>query len=546
MYAKLCSACIYGVNGALIEVEIDLTNGLPQTYIVGLPDSAVREAVDRVRAAIKNCDFTYPIGRITINLAPADMRKEGASFDLAIAIGILIASGQLVLPQHEAVLMIGELALNGTLRPLRGVLPMVDLAKQQGFKAVLVPSSNVQEASLIQGIEVYGISHLRGLISTPTMSQSGQFGTQLGTQSDQSRSSSALSISSQLSKESIPGLAHLKANLASIQKLNQHPSNLSQDDYRDVLGQQHVKRALTIAAAGMHNLMLIGPPGTGKSMLIKRLPTILPPLTNEQALEVTKIYSSAGRFHVSPFHFIAERPFRAPHHTISASGLAGGGLIPKPGEISLAHHGVLFLDELPEFKREALEVLRQPLEEHQVTISRSKASFTFPAQFLLATSLNPCPCGFYLSEPPLPECTCTPYRIAQYREKISGPLIDRIDMQVEVPRPKHLENDSSPLSSAEMSRSVLAAVEMQQKRYCGMQIRYNSELNRRAIKELCKLSPVALDILNQSFEALGLSMRAYDRIIKLARTIADVEQCHTVEPQHIAEAIQYRQLDQKK
>lgn len=545
MYAKLCSACIYGVDGALIEVEIDLTNGLPQTYIVGLPDSAVREAVDRVRAAIKNCDFTYPIGRITINLAPADMRKEGASFDLAIAIGILIASGQLVLPQHEAVLMIGELALNGTLRPLRGVLPMVDLAKQQGFKAVLVPSSNVQEASLIQGIEVYGISHLRELISTPTMSQSGQFGTQLGAQSDQSSSSSALSISSQLSKESISGLAHLK-ELASIQKLNEHPSNLSQDDYRDVLGQHHVKRALTIAAAGMHNLMLIGPPGTGKSMLIKRLPTILPPLTNEQALEVTKIYSSAGRFHVSPFHFIAERPFRAPHHTISASGLAGGGLIPKPGEISLAHHGVLFLDELPEFKREALEVLRQPLEEHQVTISRSKASFTFPAQFLLAISLNPCPCGFYLSEPPLPECTCTPYRIAQYREKISGPLIDRIDMQVEVPRPKNIENDTSPLSSAEMRANVLAAVEMQQKRYRGTQIRYNSELNRRAINELCKLSPDAYNILNQSFEALGLSMRAYDRIIKLARTIADVEQSEIVESRHIAEAIQYRQLDQQK
>lgn len=527
MYAKLCSACIYGVNGALIEVEIDLTNGLPQTYIVGLPDSAVREAVDRVRAAIKNCDFTYPVGRITINLAPADMKKEGASFDLAIAIGILIASGQLVLPQHEAILIIGELALNGTLRPVRGVLPMVDLAKQKGFKAVLVPSLNVQEASLIQGIEVYGMSHLRGL-----------------TQSSLS-SSSELSEKSGESKFSISRLAHLKANSAFIQKLNPHPSIPSQDDYRDVLGQHHVKRALTIAAAGMHNLMLIGPPGTGKSMLIKRLPTILPPLTNKEALEVTKIYSSAGRFHVSPFHFIADRPFRAPHHTISASGLAGGGLIPKPGEISLAHHGVLFLDELPEFKREALEVLRQPLEEHQVTISRSKASFTFPAQFLLAASLNPCPCGYYLSEPPLPQCTCTPYRIAQYREKISGPLIDRIDMQVEVPRPKNLDNNSNPLSSAEMRMSVLVAVEMQQKRYRGTQIRYNSELNRHSIKELCKLSPAAYDILNQSFEALGLSMRAYDRIIKLARTIADVEQSEIVESRHIAEAIQYRQLDQQ-
>ena len=523
MYAKLSSACIYGVNGALIEVEIDLANGLPQTYIVGLPDSAVREAVDRVKAAIKNCNFTYPVGRITINLAPADMRKEGASFDLAIAIGILIASGQLELQQHEDMLMIGELALNGTLRPLRGVLPMVDLAKQKGFKAVLVPSSNIEEATLIEGIHIYGISHLSEIIPQSTFLNSPP-----------------------LADKTTSGLTHLKVQPGNSQKVSQPKHFTTQEDYLDVLGQHHVKRALTIAAAGMHNVLLIGPPGTGKSMLIKRLPTIFPPLTNEQALEVSKIYSSAGRFHASPFHLITERPFRSPHHTISASGLAGGGSIPKPGEISLAHHGVLFLDELPEFKREALEILRQPLEEHQVTISRSKASFTFPAQFLLAASLNPCPCGYYLSEPPLPQCTCTPYRIAQYREKISGPLIDRIDMQVEVPRPKILEKNSRSLSSDEMRSSVLTAVKLQQIRYKETPIRYNSELSKSGMKRFIGLNPSALKLLNQTFEMLGLSMRAYDRIIKLARTIADIEQCHDVKSEHIAEAIQYRQLDQQK
>lgn len=532
MYGKLFSACLYGVNGVLIEVEVDLSNGLPQTYIVGLPDSAVREAIDRVRSAIKNCNFTYPMQRMTINLAPADLRKEGAALDLAIAVGILVASGQLVLPNLEKLLIIGELSLNGTLRPLRGVLPMVDLAKQKGFTAVLVPTENTQEALLIEGIEVYGINHLSQLITDSAVSE------QEGFKRQAVRTAHQPAISS---------LAHLKAS--SLINQNQSKKTLihePQEDYLDVLGQHHVKRALTICAAGMHNILLMGPPGTGKTMLIKRLPSILPPLTNEQALEVTKIYSSAGRFNSRDCQFISERPFRAPHHTISASGLVGGGSIPKPGEISLAHHGVLFLDELPEFKREALEVLRQPLEEHHVTISRSKASFTFPAQFLLAASLNPCPCGYYLSEPPLPVCTCTPYRISQYREKISGPLLDRIDMQVEVPRPTNLQTDPRPLGSAEMRETVLRAVKMQATRYSGTSYRYNSELSGRAIRELTKVTTEAYQLLNHSFEALGLSMRAYDRIIKLARTIADLEQHETVEPAHIAEAIQYRQLDQQR
>ncbi len=529
MYGKLYSACLYGIDGVMIEVEVDLSNGIPQTHIVGLPDSAVREAVDRVRAAIKNCGYSFPLQRVTINLAPADLRKEGTAFDLAIALGLLTSSGQVVLPDNERLLIIGELSLDGALRPVSGVLPMVDLARRHGFHAVLVPEDNVPEAMLLDGITVYGLGHLNQL--SP--------GGMRSNRSHDTKEVIVLESLSHLQRGQQPHnpFSPLAANVNRVSK----PS----ENYSDVLGQRHIKRALTIAAAGMHNIMLIGPPGTGKTMLIRRLPTILPPLTSAESLEVTKIYSSASKFNPSETGLITERPFRAPHHTISGGGLVGGGSIPKPGEVSLAHRGVLFLDELPEFTRQVLEMLRQPLEEHRVTISRSKASFTFPAQFLLATSLNPCPCGFSGSEPPQPICTCSPFRIAQYREKLSGPLLDRIDMHVEVPRPTNWQNDATPLSSEQMRLEVEKAEQIQLHRYRNQGISRNSELSGGTLRRFAKLHPEAGLLLKSSFDALGLSMRAYDRILKLSRTIADLEGAPEIMAAHVAEAIQYRHLDKR-
>ncbi|MBD2870754.1 YifB family Mg chelatase-like AAA ATPase [Paenibacillus arenilitoris] len=518
MFSLIHSASVYGVDGKRIAVEVDIASGLPQVNIVGLPDPAVRESVERVRAALKNSGFAFPMDRITVNLAPADLRKEGTSFDLAIAAGILTSSAQIDASPLRDTLLIGELSLDGSVRPVPGVLAMLEQAKLCGLTRVLLPKGNAKEAAWISGLELFALTHLKELIPN---------------------------------KEAGGGWEHIRAfkgeygAAASAASGEQSREGQESGDYRDVVGQHQAKRAMLIAAAGKHNILLSGPPGTGKTMMIRRLPGILPPLNEQEALEVTKIYSVAGKLNESAPGLIRHPPFRAPHHTISSGGLIGGGSIPKPGEVTLAHRGVLFLDELPEFPRQVLEVMRQPLEDRIVTIARSKAVFQFPASLMLAASFNPCPCGYHGYEYGDKRCTCSPAVIGRYRSKISGPLLDRIDLHVEVPRPISVDNakGGQSLDSEQMRRMVQEARDFRLERTAPRKERERGELSGVSLRKSVHLKREAAELLEHAFDALGISMRAYDRILKLSRTIADLAASEAVEPEHVAEAIQYRRTD---